>query len=173
MAVLAAACVWLVGFQVHGAAAEDWPARPVKIIVPYGPGGISDVLARMTADRLSVMFGQRFIIETHPGANGAIGTEDAVRSPPDGYTLYHAGGAEFSVVPLMQKLSYDPVKDLTPISMTAINGMALVVNRDLPVRSVQDSSITPAPIPARSITARSVTARAAIFRRRRSRRVKD
>jgi tripartite-type tricarboxylate transporter receptor subunit TctC len=138
VAVLAAACVWLVGFQVHGAAAEDWPARPVRIIVPYGPGGISDVLARMTADRLSVMFGQRFIIETHPGANGAIGTEDAVRSPPDGYTLYHAGGAEFSVVPLMQKLSYDPVKDLTPISMTAINGMALVVNRDLPVHSVQD-----------------------------------
>ncbi len=56
---------------------------------------------------------------------------------PDGYTLYHAGGAEFSVVPLMQKLSYDPLKDLTPISMTAINGMALAVNRDLPIHSLQ------------------------------------
>jgi tripartite-type tricarboxylate transporter receptor subunit TctC len=120
------------------AQAQDWPARPVKIVVPYGPGGISDVLARMTADRLSEMLGQRFIVETHPGANGAIGTEYAVRSTPDGYTLYHAGGAEFSVVPLMQKLSYDPLKELTPISMTAINGMALAINRDLPIHSVQE-----------------------------------
>ena len=110
----------------------------MKIVVPYGPGGISDVLARITADRLSEMLGQRFIVETHPGANGAIGTEYAVRSAPDGYTLYHAGGAEFSVVPLMQKLSYDPLKDLTPISMTAINGMALAVNRDLPIHSLQE-----------------------------------
>jgi tripartite-type tricarboxylate transporter receptor subunit TctC len=122
----------------HLAYAQDWPARPVKIVVPYGPGGISDVLARITADRLSEMLGQRFIVETHPGANGAIGTEYAVRSTPDGYTLYHAGGSEFSVVPLMQKLSYDPLKELTPISMTAINGMALAVNRDLPIHSLQE-----------------------------------
>jgi tripartite-type tricarboxylate transporter receptor subunit TctC len=120
------------------AQAQDWPSRPVKIVVPYGPGGISDVLARMTADRLSEMLGQRFIVETHPGANGAIGTEYAVRAAPDGYTLYHAGGAEFSVVPLMQKLSYDPLKELTPVSMTAVNGMALAVNRDLPIHSLQE-----------------------------------
>jgi tripartite-type tricarboxylate transporter receptor subunit TctC len=120
------------------AQAQDWPTHPVKIVVPYGPGGISDVLARMTADRLGELLGQRFIVETHPGANGAIGTEYAVRSAPDGYTLYHAGGAEFSVVPLMQKLSYDPLKELTPVSMTAINGMALAVNRDLPIHSLQE-----------------------------------
>ena len=84
--------------------AQEWPTRFVKVVVPYGPGGISDVLGRITADRLSMIFGQRFIVETHPGANGAIGTEYAVRSPADGYTLYEAGGAEFSVVPLMQKL---------------------------------------------------------------------
>jgi tripartite-type tricarboxylate transporter receptor subunit TctC len=120
------------------APAQEWPTHPVKIVVPYGPGGISDVLARITADGLSQMFGQRFFVETHPGANGAIGTEYAVRSAPDGYTLYHAGGAEFSVVPLMQKLSYDPVKDLQPISMTAVNGMALAVNRNLPVHSLSE-----------------------------------
>ncbi len=120
------------------ARAQDWPTRPVKIVVPYGPGGISDVLARMVADRLGAKFGQRFVIETRPGASGAIGTEYTVRSPADGYTLYHAGGAEFSVVPLMQKLSYDPIKDLAPISMTAVNGMAMVVNRDLPVHSVAE-----------------------------------
>lgn len=128
----------MLGLPVGVAQGQDWPTRPVKIVVPYGPGGISDVVARMVADRLSAKFGQRFIIETHPGANGAIGTEYAVRSPPDGYTLYHAGGAEFSVVPLMQKLSYDPIKDLTPISMTTVNGMAMAINRDLPVHSVAE-----------------------------------
>src|SRR5215467_15928193 len=135
---------WLVlsaavlGAMVTIAQAQEWPTRFVKIVVPYGPGGISDVLARISADRLSMMFGQRFIVETRPGANGAIGTEYAVRSPADGYTLYEAGGAQFSVVPLMQKLSYDPVKDLAPISMVAINGMAFAINRDLPVHSLRE-----------------------------------
>src|ERR1051326_7648261 len=119
----------MLGLRVGAAQAQDWPTRPVKIVVPYGPGGISDVLAPMVADRLSRKFGQRCSIEPHPGANGAIATEYTVRSPADGYTLYHAGGAEFSVVPLMQKLSYDPIKDLAPISMTAVNGMAMEIGR--------------------------------------------
>jgi tripartite-type tricarboxylate transporter receptor subunit TctC len=130
--------VGLLGIPTGPASAEDWPTRPVRIVVPYGAGGISDVVARMVADRLSAKFGQRFVIETRPGANGAIGTEYAVRSAADGYTLYHAGGAEFSVVPLMQKLSYDPIKELSPISMTTVNGMAMAVNRDLPVHSVAE-----------------------------------
>ncbi len=120
------------------AIAQDWPTHPVKIVVPYGPGGISDVLARMTGERLGAILGQRFVVETRPGASGAIGTEYAVRSPPDGYTLYHAGGAQFSVVPLMQKLNYDPLKELMPISMVAINGMGMAINRDLPVHSVRE-----------------------------------
>jgi tripartite-type tricarboxylate transporter receptor subunit TctC len=120
------------------ARAQDWPAHPVKIVVPYGPGGIADVIARITAERLGALLGQRFIVETHPGAGGSIGTEYAVRSAADGYTLYFAGGAEFSVVPLMQKLSYDPVKDLAPISLVTLNGMAFAVNRDLPVRSMRE-----------------------------------
>jgi tripartite-type tricarboxylate transporter receptor subunit TctC len=126
------------GLPMRTIQAQDWPTRPVKIVVPYGPGGISDVVARMVADRLTAKFGQRFIIETHPGANGAIGTEYAVRSAADGYTLYHAGGAEFSVVPVMQKVAYNPIKDLTPISMTTVNGMAMAINRDLPVHSVAE-----------------------------------
>jgi tripartite-type tricarboxylate transporter receptor subunit TctC len=126
------------GASASIAQAQEWPTRFVKVIVPYGPGGISDVIGRITADRLSTMFGQRFIIETHPGANGAIGTEYAVRSPADGYTLYEAGGGQFSVVPLMQKLSYDPANDLAPISMVAINGMAFAINRDLPVHSLRE-----------------------------------
>src|SRR5215467_4592855 len=118
--------------------AQDWPARPVKVVVPYGPGGIADVFARLTADRLTKVLGQPFVVESRAGAGGAIGTEYAVRSPPDGYTLYFAGGGQFSVVPLMQKLAYDPVRDLAPISMVTKNGMAFAVNNDLPVRSIRE-----------------------------------
>ena len=118
--------------------AQDWPARPVKVVVPYGPGGIADVFARITADRLTKVLGQPFVVESRAGAGGAIGTEYVVRSPPDGYTLYFAGGGQFSVLPLMQKLSYDPLKELAPISMVTLNGMAFAVNNDLPVRSLRE-----------------------------------
>jgi tripartite-type tricarboxylate transporter receptor subunit TctC len=118
--------------------ADEWPSRVVKVIVPYGAGGTSDVLGRITAERLSAVFGQSFIVETRPGANGAIGTEHVVRAPADGYTLYEAGGAQFSVLPLIQNIPYDPLKDLTPISSIASNGMVLAVNSDLPVHSVRE-----------------------------------
>jgi tripartite-type tricarboxylate transporter receptor subunit TctC len=96
------------------------------------------VFARITADRLTKVLGQPFVVESRGGAGGAIGTEYVVRSPPDGYTLYFAGGGQFSVLPLMQKLSYDPLKDLIPISMVTLNGMAFAVNNDLPVRSLRE-----------------------------------
>jgi tripartite-type tricarboxylate transporter receptor subunit TctC len=117
---------------------HEWPTRPVKVVVPYGPGGIADVFGRITADRLTKMFGKPFVVESRGGAAGAIGTEYAARSPPDGYTLYFAGGGQFSVVPVMQKLNYDPIKDLTPVSMVTLNGMAFVVNNDLPAHTLQE-----------------------------------
>lgn len=138
---LAACLCLLVGVQIVGlseVSAGEWPDRVVKVVVPYGAGGTSDVLGRITSERLSTIFGQSFIVEARPGANGAIGTQYVARAPADGYTLYEAGGAQFSVVPLMQDLSYDPLKDLTPISLIASNGMALVVNADLPVHSVRE-----------------------------------
>src|SRR5438067_2541255 len=110
--------------------AQDWPTRPVRIIVPYGPGGIADLLVRMTTDRLAKIFGQPFVLENRPGGGGVVGIEYAAHSPNDGYTLAQAGGNQFSVVPLLQKLNYDPLKDLTPISIIAVNGMALAVNVD-------------------------------------------
>jgi tripartite-type tricarboxylate transporter receptor subunit TctC len=126
------------GPDIRAAQAQDWPTRPVRVVVPYGPGGISDVLARITTDRLPKLLGQSFVIENRAGAGGAIGTEYAARSPSDGYTFYFGGGAQFSVLPLMQKLSYDPLKDLTPISMVGLNSMALAVNLDLPVRTTRE-----------------------------------
>ena len=121
-----------------GAWAQDWPNRPVKVIVPYGPGGITDVIARLFGDRLTKAYGQPFVIENRGGAGGAIGTEYAVRSPNDGYTIYFAGGAPITILPQMQKLSFDPTKDLTPVGMVTVNGMAFTVHPDLPVRSLQD-----------------------------------
>lgn len=126
------------GMRVDHAAAQDWPVRPVRITVPYGPGGISDVLARLTADRMTRMFGQPFVIENRGGAGGIIGTEFAAHLPNDGYNLYLAGGAQLTVNPLVKKLSYDPLKDFTPVSMVSINGMALTVHPDLPARSVRE-----------------------------------
>jgi len=120
------------------AAAQDWPTRPVKVIVPNGPGGISDVLARLTVERLAKVFGEPFVVDNRGGAGGTIGTEAAARSPNDGYTLYFGGGAQFTVNPLIKQLAYDPLADLTPISMVSVNGMAFTVHPDLPVHSLRE-----------------------------------
>jgi tripartite-type tricarboxylate transporter receptor subunit TctC len=126
------------GLESGQAVAQEWPTRPVRVIVPNGAGGVSDILARLTADRLARVFGQPFVIDNRGGAGGTIGTEHAARSPNDGYTLYFGGGAQFLVNPLIRKLSYDPVRELTPISMVSLNGMGLVVHPDLPVRSLPE-----------------------------------
>jgi tripartite-type tricarboxylate transporter receptor subunit TctC len=120
------------------ARADDWPTRPVRIIVPYGAGGIANFLTRLTLEGLSKKFGQNFILENRPGGGGVVGVESVVRAAKDGYTLLEAGGSQFSVVPIMQKLNYDPVKDLSPIAIIAKNGMALAVNKDLPIHSVRE-----------------------------------
>ena len=132
--------MWLWGSFAAAAQerAQDWPTRPVRVIVPYGPGGIGDLLVRLTTDRLAKIFGQPFVLENRPGGGGVVGLEYAAHAANDGYTLAQAGGSQFSVVPLMQKLNYDPVRDLTPIGIIAVNGMALAVHPDLPVRSVAE-----------------------------------
>jgi tripartite-type tricarboxylate transporter receptor subunit TctC len=127
-----------VALVTFAAYAEDWPTRPVKIIVPYGPGGIADLLVRMTKDRLANVFGQPFVLENRVGGGGVVGMDAAVHATRDGYTLIEAGGSQFSVVPLMHKLNYDPVKELAPIGIIAVNGMALAVNNDLPIHSVKE-----------------------------------
>lgn len=135
VATLAVISAALIGDR---ALAQEWPTRPVKVIVPNGPGGVSDTTARLTSDRLAKIFRQPFVIENKGGAGGTIGTELAARAPNDGYTLYLGGGAQFTVNPLIKKLGYDPLKDLTPISMVTINGMALVVHPDVPAHSVRE-----------------------------------
>jgi len=118
--------------------AQDWPSRPVKVIIPYGPGGITDVITRLVADRFAKALGQPFVVDNRGGAGGAIGTDAAARAPKDGYTIYLAGGAPLTVVPQIQKVAYDPVKDLAPVGMITNNPMAFTVHPDVPARSLRE-----------------------------------
>ena len=119
-------------------AAEPYPAKPVRIVVPFGAGGSTDVLARLVAPKLSESFKQNFFVDSMPGADGTIGTGAAARAAPDGYTLLMTAASPLTLAPALQKVPYDPVKDFAPISlMVNLNGV-LVVNAALPVRTMQD-----------------------------------
>lgn len=113
--------------EIIGAQAQSWPARPVRLIVPYAPGGATDAVARPWADKLSQAFGQQFVVENRGGASGAIGVEAAAKSPPDGYTLLFTPSAPLSVLPHLRKTPYDPVKSFDPIGRAGdvINGFVI------------------------------------------------
>ena len=118
--------------------AQDWPNRPVKIIVPFAPGGNADGMARIIGQRLGEVFGQTFVVENRTGAGGTIAVQDVARSPRDGYTLLWGVQPQIVIIPAMQKVNYDPVKDLAPISVLATNPFVLVVNGKLPAKSVTE-----------------------------------
>src|SRR5689334_4501942 len=124
---------------VSGAAvAETYPVRPVRIIVPYGPGGIADVVLRMVAQKMSEKLGQQFVIENRPGAAGIVGIQAVVTSAPDGYTLAMIGGGLTSAKSLFKTLPYDLEKDLAPISSTAYYGLVVATSQTSPYRTVGD-----------------------------------
>jgi hypothetical protein len=120
------------------ALAADWPQRPVRIIYPYAAGGTGDATARLIAARLGEVFGQAFIVENRPGANGIVATETVARSPADGYTLLFAITPQIAIAPAMTKVPYDPVKDFAPIGTISSNRFALAVNPKVPVRTVAE-----------------------------------
>lgn len=118
-------------------AADDYPTRPVRIIIPFAPGGINDIAARVVAVHLTQRLGKQFIAENKTGAGGVIGTELVANSPPDGYTLLIVSIANASH-PWLYKLTYDPHKAFAPISMFTTSPNTLAVNPSLPVRSVKE-----------------------------------
>jgi tripartite-type tricarboxylate transporter receptor subunit TctC len=123
----------------HHCAAQEWPARPVKIVVPFAAGGSSDQLARMLAPELSAAFGQQFYIENRAGSSGAIGSAQVAKSAPDGYTLVNAGSGPHLTGPAINpNVGYDPVKDFTHIAMLAADSYVLVANPMLGAKSVAD-----------------------------------
>ena len=120
------------------AQSQDWPNRPVKIIVPFAPGGNADGMARIIGQRLGDVLGQNFVVENRTGAGGTIAVQDVARSPADGYTLLWGVQPQIVIIPAMQKVTYDPVKDLAPISVLATNPFVLVANGKLPVKTVAE-----------------------------------
>jgi len=114
---------------IHPAAAQTskWPERPVKVIVPFAAGGPNDVVARLWVDRLSIGFGQQFVVDNRGGASGMIGSEAAARAAPDGYTLLLASSSTLGLVPVVTKTKFDPLKDFTPMTRVGdlIQGMAV------------------------------------------------
>jgi tripartite-type tricarboxylate transporter receptor subunit TctC len=118
--------------------AQPYPNRPVKVIVPWPPGQATDIAARMLAQKLQDALGQAFVIDNRAGAGGSIGTEIAAKSPPDGYTLLAASSGPVSIMPSLQKLPYDPQKDLTLIALITRNPYVLVVHPSFPANNAKE-----------------------------------
>ena len=116
---------------------QDWPARPVKIIVPFGPGGTADTLGRLVAGKLSEQFKESFVIENRGGAGGAVGSEIAAKADPDGYTLVVSGIASHVIAPLLPRSTpYDPMKDFTHIALFGGPPAVLAINPSLPAKNL-------------------------------------
>jgi tripartite-type tricarboxylate transporter receptor subunit TctC len=117
--------------------AQDYPSKPVRLIVPFPPGGGVDGVARLLASTLSESLNQQFVVDNRGGSGGLIAADLAVRSAPDGYTLFFGGSASHGITPnLYRKLPYDAVKDFTPIALVGSTPYVLVLTPDLPVKNV-------------------------------------
>lgn len=118
--------------------AQSWPARPVRLVVPFPPGGATDLLARQLAQRLGDGWAQTLVVENRGGASGAIATEHVARQPSDGYTLLFATASTHAINPAVSKVPFHPLKDFTPVVNVAAAPLGLVVHPSLPARSVKE-----------------------------------
>ena len=119
-------------------AAESYPSKPIRMIVPFSPGGTSDTLARILGQKMTEQWGQQIVVDFRPGASGIIGTEIAMRAAADGYTLMHGNLAQYGINPsLYSKLPYDTLRDFVPLSLIATSPQLLVVNPTLAAKDVR------------------------------------
>ncbi|HKQ29570.1 MAG TPA: tripartite tricarboxylate transporter substrate binding protein [Burkholderiales bacterium] len=118
--------------------AQSYPNRAVRIIVPWPPGQATDIAARVVAEKLQQQLGQPFIADNRPGAGGSIGTDAVAKAAPDGYTLLAASSGPISIMPNLQKIPYDPLKDLQPVSLIAMAPFALVTNPSFPANNARE-----------------------------------
>lgn len=132
-------CAAAASIAASPALAQQYPAKPIRIIVAYTPAGTTDILARLVGQKMTDAWGQPVIVDNRPGANGNIGTEIAARATPDGYSILMATAATHSINnTLYPKLTWDAVRDFAPISLVALVPNILVVNNALPVKSVKE-----------------------------------
>lgn len=123
----------------HGhSAAQTYPDKPVKMIIPYPAGGGADAWGRAVAGKLETVLGQPVIFDYKPGASTTIGAEAAARSPADGYTVFMIDSTAFAYVPNMRKINYEPIKSFTPVGMLGVGPMLLLANPSVPARNVQE-----------------------------------
>lgn len=128
----------IIGFASPVAAQSSYPDRPVKLIVPFGPGGFTDVVARILGQKLSVAMGQQFVIENKPGAGSTIGTDFVAKSPADGYTLVMVSTAHVLGPWVYKKVPYDALKDFTVVSKLVDSAYVLTVNPKVPAKNVKE-----------------------------------
>lgn len=118
--------------------AQAWPAKPIRVIVPYTPGGFTDITARLVTQKLQERLGQPVVIDNKPGANSIIGVDALAKSPPDGYTFAVVIAAYAANTTLYPKLPYDPKRDLMPVSLIGISPLVAAVNNDTPFRNATE-----------------------------------
>jgi tripartite-type tricarboxylate transporter receptor subunit TctC len=135
---LAAAFPAFAAERTAPAAAQNYPERPVRLIDPYAPGGGSGLVARLIGPKLAEAWGKQVVVDNRPGAAGAIGTEITARAVPDGHTLCMGTSGSIAISPNVNKVPFDPLKDLIPITQTSAQSMLVVVHPTLPVNSVQE-----------------------------------
>lgn len=121
-----------------GALAQAWPAKPVRVVAPFAPGGALDLTARTVGLRMQEAMKQNILVDNRPGAGGVIGADLVAKAAPDGYTVLLASPAEIAVLPHLQKMPYNAERDLAPVSLAVMTPLILVVNPSLPVKSVKD-----------------------------------
>ena len=135
LAVAALALAALAG----SAQAQQWPSKPVRVIVNVAPGGVADITARLLGARLTDTLGQPFVVENRPGGDGYIGFEAVAPASPDGYTLVYAPGSTMMIAPhLVKRADFDPIKVLTPAAATGSVSLYVIVKLDLPVKNYQE-----------------------------------
>ncbi len=131
--------VALIALAMTPAHAQDWPAKPVKIVAPFAPGGSADTLGRLVAMKLSETLGQQFVVENRPGAGGLLGSELVARAAPDGYTFVVSGVASHVVAPALNpNTSFDPIKDFTHVALFGGPPDVLVVSNPLPAKTLAE-----------------------------------
>ena len=134
IAALAAAAVVALA---PAASAQSYPTKPVRIIAPFAPGGGTDFIARIAAQKLSEAMGQQFIVDNRPGAGGSLGAEMGAKAPPDGYTYTLIAGS-YAVNPAVYKLAFDPVNDITPVIQLSAGPLLIVATPSLPAKTIKD-----------------------------------
>lgn len=135
--IAGAAVLLLFGAEVQ--AQKAWPEKPIRMIVPFSPGGTSDTLARILGQKLNESWGQQIVVDSRPGASGIIGSEIAMRAPADGYTLMHGNISQFAINPfIFNKIPYETLRDFVPLSLVATAPQLLVVNPAVAAKSVKE-----------------------------------